>query len=69
LLKFLIFADLGLALGFGKQCNPKTDFHVGFGVGTGDLGVYFLWSLLFLNQCWWKSADSLQRSAFIWSCC
>lgn len=41
LLKFLIFADLGLALAFGRVCNPDTDFYVGFGVGTGDLGVVF----------------------------
>lgn len=52
LLKFLIFADLGLALGFGREYNPETEFYVCFGVGTGNLGVvFFLSSLLFLNQC------------------
>lgn len=53
LLKSIIFADSGLTLGFGRESIPETDFYVSSGVGTGDLGVvFFLLSLLFLNQCW-----------------
>lgn len=47
LLKFLIFAALGLALGFGSECYPKTDFYVGFGVGTGSC---FLYVVLFIFE-------------------
>lgn len=52
LLKFLFFADLGLALGLGRKCNTETDFYVGFGIGIGNQGVvFFLLSSLFFNQC------------------
>lgn len=49
LLKFLIFADLGLALAFGRECNPETDFYEGFRRNRRS-GSCFLFAVLVMFE-------------------